>query len=190
MGNCLGTDGEGVPPPRNVPPSEESHDVPLCDLPGKAKTGDLLVLTKEEETHYGILLKDKEVSPRTPLLVARAAKNEDGSYGLRVSTANYTIVYQGYTEASLRRLTKPVEFNYEQAKSLPSTTAKNDTAKGLLLQVYSSVFGLQLPGENPEALLPDKLPIGAPEKISWKPYKIGPLAEEGQTFSEQVLQWT
>ena len=76
-------------------------------------------------------MKDKEVSPRTPLLVATTAKNEDGSYRLRVSTTNYIIVYQGDTEASLRRLTKPVKFSYDQAKSLPSTTAKNDTAKGL-----------------------------------------------------------
>ena len=158
--------------------------IPLCDLPGKAKTGDLLVLVKGEETHYGIILKGKEVSPRTPLLVARAVKNEDGSYGLRVSTVNYTVVYQGYTQVSLRSLNKPVEFNYDQAQSLPSTTAKNDTAKGLIMQVYSSALGLQLAEENSEEA------FGALEKILWEPYKIGPLAEEGQTFKEYLLKWT
>ena len=195
MGNCLGRDGEGVPPPRNKPSSSTkkgSEGVPLalCDLPGKATTGDLLVLVKGEETHYGIILKDKEVSPRTPLLVARAVKNEDGSYGLRVSTVNYTVVYQGYTQACLRSLNKPVEFNYDQAQSLPSTTAKNDTDKGLIMQVYSSALGLQLAEEDPEVSFPEKLPLGAPVKISWTAYKIGPLAEEGQTFKEHLLKWT
>ena len=171
---------QDVPPPADTP----SEGVPLADLPGKVKTGDLLVLVKGEEAHFGIILKGKEVSPRTPLLVARAVKNADGSYGVRVSTVNYTIVYQGYTEAYFRSLNKPVEFSYEQARSLPSTTAKNDTAKGLLTKVYSSALGLQLPEVNPEAA------FGAPEKISWKPQKIGPLAEKGQTFKEQLLEWT
>ena len=185
MGNCFGHDGEG--PPSKGP--NEGSPLSLADLPGKAKTGDLLVLTKEEEPHYGIIFKDKEVSPRTPLLVARAAKNEDGSYGVRVSTVNYTILYQGYTEAYLRCLKKPVEFSYEQARSLSSTTAKNDTAKGLLTQVYSSTLGVQLP-EDPEVTFPDKLQFGAPENVSWTLFKVGPLAEKGETFQEQVLKWT
>ena len=176
---------------RHGTPADPPKGMQLYDLPDKANTGDLLVLTEKEETHYGILLKDKEVGPRTPLLVARTAKNEDGSYELRVSTANYTIVYQGYTEASLRRLTKPVEFNYEQAKSLPSTTAKNDTAKGLLMQVYSSVFGLQLPGENPEAAEdPDQLPLEAPEKILWTQLKDGPLVQSEKSFTDWLHRVT
>lgn len=193
MGNCLGSDAEGTPPPRNPPPTEPSkpaQDVPLSDLPDQAKTGDLLVLKKEGETHYGVFLKDKEVSPRTPLLVARAVKNEDGSYGIRVSSVNYIILYQGYSEAFLRRLSKPVEFSYDQAKSLPSTVDQKDTAKGLMVLLYSSIFGLQLPGENPESDFPDKLPIQAPVKILWEPFKIGPLVEEGKTFAERVLEWT
>ena len=169
---------------QDIPADSFNEGIRLGDLPGKAKTGDLLVLEKGEETHYGIILKDKQVSPRTPLLVARAVKNEDGSYGLRVSTVNYTVVYQGYTQASLRSLNKPVEFNYDQAQSLPSTTAKNDTAKGLIMQVYSSALGLQLAEENSEEA------FGALEKILWEPYKIGPLAEEGQTFKEYLLKWT
>ena len=175
---------------QDVPADSFNEGISLCDLSLKAKTGDLLVLVKGEETHYGIILKDKEVSPRTPLLVARAVKNEDGSYGLRVSTVNYTVVYQGYTQACLRSLNKPVEFNYDQAQSLPSTTAKNDTAKGLIMQVYSSALGLQLAEEDPEVSFPEKLPLGAPVKISWTAYKIGPLAEEGQTFKEHLLKWT
>ena len=191
MGNCFGSDGEGVPPPRNEPPTNPNKGslTTLADLPGKAKTGDLLVLTKEDESHFGIILKDKEVSPRTPLLVARAVKNADDSYGVHVSTVNYTILYQGYTEAHFRSLKKPVEFSYEQARSLSSTTATN-TAKGLLVQVYSTALGLQLPGEDPEATFPDQLPVGPPEKISWTPFKVGPLAEEGQTFQERLLDWT
>ena len=169
---------------QDIPADSFNEGIPLGDLPGKAKTGDLLVLEKGEETHYGIILKDKEVSPRTPLLVARAVKNEDGSYGLRVSTVNYTVVYQGYTQVSLRSLNKPVEFNYDQAQSLPSTTAKNDTAKGLIMQVYSSALDLQLAGRNFEEA------FGALEKILWEPYKIGPLAEKGQTIKEYLLKWT
>ena len=172
-------------------PSDSTNGIQLYDLPGKSTTGDLLVLEKGEETHYGIILKDKEVSPRTPLLVARAVKNEDGSYGLRVSTVNYTVVYQGYTQACLRNLNKPVEFNYDQAQSLPSTTAKNDTALGLLMQVYSSALGLQLAKENPEeASSLDQLPLGAPEKILWTSLKDGPLVQSESSFTEWLHRVT
>ena len=165
--------------------------IQLYDLPGNANTGDLLVLKKDEETDYGIIVKDKEVGPRTPLLVARAVKNEDGSYGVRVSSANYTIVYQGYKEAYLRRLKETVEFSYEEATSLPSTTAKNDTAKGLLVQVYSTAFGLQLPGEEPEESdLLDQLPLGEPEKILWTLLKDGPLVQSESSFTEWLHRVT
>lgn len=196
MGNCLGSEGEGTPPSRNPPSStgpETTKDIPLGDLPGRANTGDLLVLKKDGETHYGVILKEKEVSPRTPLLVARAVKNEDASaapYGLRVSSVNYTILYQGYTEAFLRRLSKPVEFSYDQARGLPSIVEQKGTAKALLVQLYSAAFGLELPGDNPEDVIPGKLPIKAPEKIKWEPFKIGPLVEEGKTWAERLLEWT
>ena len=175
----------------NRVPPDSTNGIQLYDLPGKSTTGDLLVLEKGEETHYGIILKDKEVSPRTPLLVALVVKNEDGSYGLRVSTVNYTVVYQGYTQVSLRSLNKPVEFNYDQAQSLPSTTAKNDTALGQLMQVYSSALGLQLSGENPEeATSLDQLPLRAPEKILWTSLKDGPLVQSESSFTEWLHRFT
>ena len=165
--------------------------IQLYDLPDSANTGDLLVLKKGEETDYGILLKDKEVGPRTPLLVARVVKDEDGSYGVRVSSANYTIVYQGYTESYLRRLKKSVNFSYEEATSLPSTTAKNDTAKGLLVQVYSSAFGLQVSGEDSEEVdRLEQLPLKEPEKILWTPLKDGPLVQSESSFTEWLHRVT
>lgn len=165
--------------------------IQLYDLPGQAKTGDLLVLSKEGETHYGVLLKDKEISPRTPLLVAIVSKNEDGSYGIRVFSANYTIVYQDYSEACLRKILKPVEFSYDQATSLPSTVPASDTAEGMLKQMYTSVFGLELPeGDCAEAAALDQLPLGAPEKILWQPLKVGPLVDNESSFTEWLHRVT
>ena len=175
------------------PAPKEPKGIQLYDLAGEAKTGDLLVLKKEEDTHYGAVIKGKQIGPRTPLLVAVAAKNEDGSYGLRVFSANYTIVYQGYTEACLRRLSKPVEFNYEEAKSLPSTVASNDTAEGLLKQLYSSTFDVQPSTEEParaDASALDQLPFGAPENILWQHLKNGPLVDNEASFTEWLHRVT
>lgn len=147
----------------------------LQELRASAKTGDLIVLTKEEETHYGILLKDKEVRPRCPLLVAMASEaDEKGTYGVRLSLAIATIVYEDYTATSFKPLTNSVEASYQEAKSLASQTPRQPNANGVLIKVYASL-GVKMSLSRCQSF-PRYLPTLPAEMVVVEHMKPGPLA--------------
>ena len=146
----------------------------LRELTANATTGDLVVLTKEEETHYGILLKDKDVSPRTPLLVAMASQPDaDGTFGVRLSSAIATIAYDNYPNVSLKRLSRTADVSYQEAKSLASQTPRQSTANGVLVKVFESI-GVPMTRPRP---FPGGVPSLAAERVVVQPMKPGPLAK-------------
>ena len=146
----------------------------LKELRETAKTGDLVVLTKGEETHYGILLKDTEVRPRCPVLVAMASEpDEKGFYGVRLSLAIATIVYENYIATSFKPLSISVEASYQEAKSLASQTPRQLTANGVLVKVYASL-GVRMTLSRCQSF-PRYLPTQPAQMVVFEPMKPGPL---------------
>lgn len=172
MGNQCGVEKEGA-------------TISVRDLITNAATGDLVVLTNEETTRYGILLKDEHASPRTPPLLAMASQpDEDGTCGVRLSSAIATMVYENYTKVSLKRLSRPLYVSYQEAKSLASQTPKQSTADGVLVKVFASLGAVMV--------RPRPFPGGYPclpvEQVTVQPTKPGPLAKK-ERAAPYYHQW-
>lgn len=153
----------------------EGATISVRKLVTNAVIGDLVVLTNEEDTHYGILLKDEDASPRSPPLLAMASlPDEDGTCGVRLTSAIATIVYDKYRKVTLKRLSRSADVSYQEAKSLASQTARQSTPDGVLIKVFFSL-GVVMTKPRPFPSGYSCLPV---EQVLLRPMKPGPLAEK------------